>query len=120
MENLLIDRLFEEYAEELNNIYEELGLRKSTIKSVERAVKEKLADVNNIDPLDFLSIVENVCYSPEYTTKKGTDKNLSKKTMETRVEHIKGRFLDDSEEDKIENDFSDGNHDYGTGTNIKF
>ena len=40
--------------------------------------------------------------------------------MGRRVEHIKGRFLDDSVEEKIENDFSDGNHDYGTGTNIKF
>lgn len=120
MENLLIERLFEEYADELNNIYEDLGLRSSTIKIVEGAVKEKLADVNNIDPLVFLAIVENVCYSPEYTTKKGTNKNLSKKAMGRRVEHIKGRFLDDSVEEKIENDFSDGNHDYGTGTNIKF
>ena len=49
MENLLIDRLFEEYADELNNIYEELGLRQSTIKSVERAVKEKLCKYHNLN-----------------------------------------------------------------------
>ena len=65
-----LEQLFDSYAEELNEIYEEYEVNEKAIKKIEEAVKEILENKVQVDPADFLSIISSVASSTYSTNKK--------------------------------------------------
>ena len=105
-----LEQLFDSYAEELNEIYEEYEVNEKAIKKIEEAVKEILENKVQVDPADFLSIISSVASSTYSTNKKGIDVNLTYKNILKRVNHAVGLYIDADADLTLQDDYSDGNH----------
>ena len=105
-----LEQLFDAYATELSEIYEEYEVNEKAIQKIEEAVKEKLENRVQIDPVDFLSIISSVASSTYATNKRGIDVNLTYKNILKRVNHAVGLYIDADAELTKEDDYSDGNH----------